>query len=64
MEHCKVSAVGYAVIVAFVIAPGLLWGFVGFKQANAVTCSRVTTALLLVLGTVLFYLAFYVAVWP
>lgn len=62
IEHCDVSASGYAFIVAFVVAPSLMWAIVGFKQANA-TSSRSATAILLTLGTVCFYLIYYAVVW-
>jgi hypothetical protein len=61
IEHCNVPAIGYAFIVAFVFIPSVTWAITGLRQANA-TSSRVVTALLLAVGTVSFYLIFYVAV--
>jgi hypothetical protein len=62
IEHCDVSAFGYAFIAAFVFAPSIVWAIAGFKQVNAAS-TRAWTALLLALGTVGFYLFFYAAVW-
>jgi hypothetical protein len=62
IEHCNVSAFGYAFIIAFLFAPSAIWAIAGFRQANG-TSSRAWTALRLALGTVCFYLVYYVAVW-
>ncbi|AQH04058.1 hypothetical protein A9R05_34430 (plasmid) [Burkholderia sp. KK1] len=62
IQHCDVSAFGYAFIVAFVFAPSVVWAIAGFKRANGAS-SRAWTALLLALGTVCFYLVCYAAVW-
>ncbi|MFB9123447.1 hypothetical protein E2553_05030 [Paraburkholderia dipogonis] len=62
IEHCDVSAFGYAFIVAFVFAPCIVWALAGFK-ATGRALSRTWTALMLTIGTVCFYLVFYAAVW-
>jgi hypothetical protein len=62
IEHCDVSAFGYAFIVAFVIAPSVIWAIAGFKEAGS-TSSRGLKILLLAVGTIGFYAVFYAAVW-
>ena len=62
IEHCQVSVLGYVFIIAFIVTPSMTWALVGFKQANA-TSSRSAVVILLTLGTVGFYLAYYAAVW-
>jgi hypothetical protein len=65
IEHCSVSWPGYAAIVLFIFAPVVTWALVGFAQARTLTVSRAfVTGSVLTLGTVLFYLCFYGAVWP
>ncbi|PCE24089.1 hypothetical protein BWP39_30870 [Paraburkholderia acidicola] len=65
IEHCQVPWWGYAVIVTFLFGPAVTWAVVGFQQAPRLMMSRfISSAALLVLVTAVFYLSFYVAVWP
>lgn len=65
IEHCSVSWPGYAAIFVFIFAPVVAWALVGFSQARTLTVSRAfVSASILTLGTVLFYVGFYGAVWP
>lgn len=63
IEHCQVSILGYAAIAVFIVAPSLLWAITGFTQRSG-TSSRYRSVMLLVIVTLLFYVAFYIAVWP
>jgi hypothetical protein len=62
IEHCDVSAHGYAFIAAFVLAPSVLWAIAGISQYRS-AWSRTWTALGLTFATVCFYLVCYAAVW-
>jgi hypothetical protein len=64
IEHCRVSWFGYAAIFLFIFGPVATWAVVGFYQARRLTVSRVAVAVpILVVGTVLFYICFYAAIW-
>jgi len=62
IEHCDVSAAGYVAIVAFIVAPSLVWAIVGWKVTSA-TSFRFRLVALLVMGTIVFYACFYALVW-
>jgi hypothetical protein len=59
-----VSGWGYGVVVTFVLGPAAVWAMIGCRQVSTVTVSRfVLTAVLLAVGTGLFYLCFYAFIW-
>lgn len=64
VEHCRVSAFGYIVIVAFIVGPSLIWSITGFNQTKVAMRKRITMVVFLVLSTALYYSAFYTSVWP
>ncbi|MFM0551545.1 hypothetical protein P0D69_11310 [Paraburkholderia sediminicola] len=65
IEHCQVAWWGYMVIGLFILGPCAGWTIAGFFQAQRLTLSRfVAMTLMLTVITAVFYLGFYIAVWP
>lgn len=65
IEHCQVAVWGYAIIGLFVFGPSALWTIIGFLQAQRLDLARyLATTLILTAVTAVFYLSFYIALWP
>jgi hypothetical protein len=60
VEHCRIAWWGYGVILASIIGPAVLWGYVGFRHAGNRNMRGLAIAIAGLLAlTVLFYLACY-----